>query len=251
MRWWCVVLGCGGGQKQFPEETTMTPPEECWARNGSQKKLPGLFQKIGLGPQWPPEEVTVEISLPEDRFGPKAVPRRNYRDSPGRSGLAPGDHQKKLLWRYLFQRIALGPKQFPEEATMTLPEDRVGFGAVSRKSYRGDAARCNRMTTLNRIIHRAIGHPFPVSRMRRMWPPWLHLVHTFYKAKHRGNTAPSPLWRVCTHCCTNCYKLLHKPHTPLLRFVQTVVQTATNCCTNCTPLCYGLLHAVNGIFKIK
>ena len=102
--------------KQFPEETTMTPPEECWARSGSQKKLPGLFRKIGLGPQWSPEEVTVEISLPEDRFEPKAVPRRNYHDS---------------------SRRALGPKWFPEETSRTLPEDWVGPPVVTRRSYRG------------------------------------------------------------------------------------------------------------------
>ena len=72
-----------------------------------------------------------------------------------------------------------------------------------------------------------------------------------YKEKPYGITAPSPLWRISTNCCTNCYKLLHKPHTPLLRFVQIAAQTGTNCCTNCTPLCYGLLHAVNGIFKIE
>ena len=100
LRWWCVVLGCGGGQKQFPEETTMTPPE--------------------------------------DSVGPEVVPRRNYQDSSRRLGWAPSGHQKKLPWRYLFQRIALGPKQFPEETTVTLQEDRVWPPVITRRSYCGD-----------------------------------------------------------------------------------------------------------------
>ena len=40
-----------------------------------------------------------------------------------------------------------------------------------------------------------------------------------YNKKTYGITAPSPLWRISTNCCTNWYKLLYKLYTPLLRFV--------------------------------